>query len=79
MENRCVSCGEVIPEGRLICPNCEKRPHSMNIQAGISHLETLGRRAYEWSDTSTYQLGLYVAYKKSVETIKKAIIGERIV
>ncbi len=23
-ENRCVSCGEVIPEGRQVCPNCEK-------------------------------------------------------
>ena len=22
---RCVSCGEIIPEGRRICPNCEKR------------------------------------------------------
>jgi hypothetical protein len=24
MENYCVMCGEIIPEGRLICPNCEK-------------------------------------------------------
>ena len=23
MDNRCVSCGAVISEGRLICPNCE--------------------------------------------------------
>lgn len=21
--NRCVCCGEIIPEGRLVCPNCE--------------------------------------------------------
>lgn len=21
--DRCVSCGEVIPEGRMMCPNCE--------------------------------------------------------
>lgn len=21
--NRCVSCGDVIPEGRQVCPNCE--------------------------------------------------------
>ena len=21
--NKCVHCGSVIPEGRLICPNCE--------------------------------------------------------
>lgn len=24
MENKCVICGAVIPEGRLVCPNCEK-------------------------------------------------------
>ena len=24
-ENRCVCCGEVIPEGRLVCPVCERR------------------------------------------------------
>ena len=23
MDNRCVSCGTVISEGRLVCPNCE--------------------------------------------------------
>lgn len=25
MENKCVFCGEIIPEGRQVCPNCEKR------------------------------------------------------
>ena len=23
MENRCVCCGEIIPEGRQVCPACE--------------------------------------------------------
>ncbi len=23
MENRCVCCGAVIPEGRMVCPLCE--------------------------------------------------------
>lgn len=23
MENRCVCCGDIIPEGRQVCPNCE--------------------------------------------------------
>lgn len=23
MEDRCVCCGEIIPEGRMVCPNCE--------------------------------------------------------
>jgi len=25
MEDRCVMCGEIIPEGRMVCPVCEKR------------------------------------------------------
>ena len=25
MENRCVCCGEQIPEGTQICPNCSKK------------------------------------------------------
>lgn len=24
MENRCVACGRIIPEGRQVCINCEK-------------------------------------------------------
>lgn len=23
MENRCVCCGEIVPEGRWVCPQCE--------------------------------------------------------
>ena len=23
MENRCVCCGAIIPEGRMVCPICE--------------------------------------------------------
>ena len=23
-DNRCVCCGEIIPEGRLVCPACEQ-------------------------------------------------------
>lgn len=25
MDERCVCCGEIIPEGRQVCPNCEKK------------------------------------------------------
>lgn len=25
MSNRCVSCGAEIPEGRQVCPSCEKK------------------------------------------------------
>lgn len=23
--DRCVSCGEVVPEGRMVCPQCEHK------------------------------------------------------
>ena len=26
--NRCVVCNEIIPEGRQVCPNCEKREYA---------------------------------------------------
>ena len=29
MDNTCVCCGAIIPEGRMVCPNCE-RGASMN-------------------------------------------------
>jgi len=25
MENRCIACDDIIPEGRMICINCERR------------------------------------------------------
>ena len=25
MENRCISCGEIIPEGRQVCKECDKK------------------------------------------------------
>lgn len=23
-EDRCICCGEIVPEGRMVCPNCER-------------------------------------------------------
>lgn len=33
-ENRCVCCGEIIPEGRQVCPNCEAKA-SLNDEFGF--------------------------------------------
>ena len=30
-EDRCVICGEIIPEGRMICPDCEAGKVSLTI------------------------------------------------
>ena len=29
MEDKCVSCGAVIPEGRQVCPQCERKAAKM--------------------------------------------------
>lgn len=26
--NRCIVCDEIIPEGRQVCPNCERKIHN---------------------------------------------------
>ena len=37
MAERCVCCGEIIPEGRQVCPNCEralKSPREIDFDYG---------------------------------------------
>ena len=24
-DNRCIACGDIIPEGKLVCPKCERK------------------------------------------------------
>ena len=33
MENRCICCGEIIPEGRQVCPACEAGQHPDRVKA----------------------------------------------
>jgi RNA polymerase subunit RPABC4/transcription elongation factor Spt4 len=33
-EDRCIICGEIIPEGRQVCPNCEKQKPMKNLSHG---------------------------------------------
>ena len=30
MENTCICCGEIIPEGRMVCPICEMKAKDLN-------------------------------------------------
>lgn len=41
MENRCVCCGEIIPEGRMVCPNCENERRNKPMDNWISVSERL--------------------------------------
>lgn len=42
-ENRCICCGEIIPEGRHVCPTCE----------GIAMGDYVGRGVKKDADTGT--------------------------
>lgn len=45
-ENRCVCCGEVVPEGRMVCPVCEnnaRRNKDMNEKQVDKVLEIVGK------------------------------------
>ena len=64
-DNVCVSCGEVIPEGRQVCPNCEgrriineKQKAKENINRALGWLEGI---SYEVSDSAAACIGDAVA------------------
>lgn len=49
-DNKCLFCGDIIPEGRQICPICEKEPHekiidlkkeNSKLSSLIEHLQSL--------------------------------------
>lgn len=40
-ENRCIMCGDVIPEGRMICPKCEFTEPSFNTAKVTVLLKTI--------------------------------------
>lgn len=39
-EERCICCGEIIPEGKQICPNCEMRKENKPMEKNFDLLET---------------------------------------
>lgn len=41
-ENRCVYCGEIIPEGRQVCPMCEQ------LQTETTRAERVDRVLNDW-------------------------------
>ena len=79
MDNRCVCCGEIIPEGRQVCPNCMEINHPDGYAGGkfecidvmldvfgadaVKHFCILNAFKYLWRSEN----------KNGVEDIKKAI------
>ena len=52
MTDTCVSCGAVIPEGRMVCPNCENGANLGGKPAGGGQVMTL-LDARDWSALET--------------------------
>lgn len=34
MEDRCVCCGAIVPEGRMVCPSCEREADAKSLKEG---------------------------------------------
>lgn len=45
MEDRCVVCGQVIPEGTLVCPNCQAKYER------VEYTKPDGRWKIDWGVT----------------------------
>ena len=44
MEDRCICCGEIIPEGRQVCPNCEQGFTPAKIDRNVGKRRKHGKR-----------------------------------
>ena len=40
-EDRCVCCGEIVPEGTMVCINCEKSDQTIYIEGGKRKCDTI--------------------------------------
>lgn len=45
-ENRCVCCARVIPEGRQVCPNCERMVSMAKVGDTIKIIDMAGEPHY---------------------------------
>lgn len=54
MEERCICCGDIIPEGKMICWNCEQKSIKLGsiLQSNNATAEEVND-AYEWLYTDT--------------------------
>lgn len=53
MEDRCIMCGEYVPEGRQVCRVCEQQILDSNKQVKKSKKERHIRKPY-WDNWSSY-------------------------
>ena len=67
--DRCVCCGEIVPEGRQICPSCERKRYIYTIPDIPPSLNKYAGRENVWA---------YRADKKQWEEIGRASCRERV-
>lgn len=41
MVDLCVSCGAIVPEGRMICPSCESKNTKEAIKINCTHMKKI--------------------------------------
>ena len=59
MNNRCVCCGEIIPEGRQVCPNCESKVKKIYSQKRLGDIRGIAVFKCESCGSRTYGTGSY--------------------
>ena len=59
-DNTCICCGEPIPEGRQVCPKCEKDGERMNNIEIIKNFIMTGKAIYELSLMEAESEGLEI-------------------
>ena len=65
--NRCVCCGDIIPEGRWACPRCEKEPclHLWQFQGFVNNAK--GERMLHWKCA-------FCAEERMVKKVERSIL-----
>lgn len=84
-ENRCISCNEIIPEGRMICPICEGRwtKIGMILQGNVTAEEakeahhTIEQKVVK--EDKTVEVNFEIDSEALTETATKRIIGMKLV
>ena len=70
-DNRCVCCGETIPEGRMVCPTCESKSHDAPTMTMKNFFtEEVIKKTYVMIDKMEKYLGLKLPSRKK-ETFNK--------
>ena len=70
--DHCVSCGAIIPEGRMVCPMCENDRREIKMSL-IEKLQTIKVRKQADKDTIAEVINLLIALTEYNERMKYAL------